>query len=104
MSYFALPRKGGLISLTKALAGAYSPKGIRINAICPGVVLTDRVKGRFSNGNQIRFGGMDNLADRYPFGVGDPKDIANLALFLASDESRMVNGAAIPADGGISAY
>jgi NAD(P)-dependent dehydrogenase (short-subunit alcohol dehydrogenase family) len=96
--------KGALISLTKALAGAYSPKGIRVNAICPGVVLTDRVKGRFSNGNQIRFGGMDNLAERYPFGVGQPEDIANVALFLASDESRMVNGAAIAAEGGISAY
>jgi NAD(P)-dependent dehydrogenase (short-subunit alcohol dehydrogenase family) len=36
--------KGGLISFTRALAGAYSPKGIRVNAICPGVVLTERVK------------------------------------------------------------
>jgi len=96
--------KGALISFTRALAGAYSPKGIRVNAICPGIVLTDRVKGRFAGGNQIRFGGMDNLAERYPFGVGQPEDIANVALFLASDESRMVNGAAIPAEGGISAY
>jgi len=96
--------KGGLISFTQALAGAYSPKGIRINAICPGVVLTDRVKSRFTNGNQIRFGGIDNITERYPFGVGQPEDIANVALFLASDESRMVNGAAIPAEGGISAY
>jgi len=96
--------KGGLFSFTQALADAYSPKGIRFNAICPGVVLTDRVKGRFSNGNQIRFGGMDNLAERYPFGVGQPEDIANVALFLASDESRMINGAAIAAEGGISAY
>jgi NAD(P)-dependent dehydrogenase (short-subunit alcohol dehydrogenase family) len=96
--------KGGLISFTRALAGAYSPKGIRVNAICPGVVLTERVKSRFTGGNQIRFGGMDNLAERYPFGVGQPEDIANVALFLASDESRMVNGAAIPAEGGFSAY
>src|SRR5690349_4408589 len=96
--------KGGLISCTQALAGAYSPKGIRVNAICPGVVLTDRVKSRFTNGNQIRFGGIDNITERYPFGVGQPEDIANVALFLASDESRMVNGAAIPAEGGISAY
>jgi len=96
--------KGGLISLTRALAGAYSPKGIRVNAICPGVVLTERVKARFASGNQVRFGGADNLAERYPFGVGQPEDIANVALFLASDESRMVNGAAIPAEGGISAY
>ena len=96
--------KGGLISFTQALAGAYSPKGIRVNAICPGVVLTDRVKSRFTNGNQIRFGGIGNITERYPFGVGQPEDIANVALFLASDESRMVNGAAIPAEGGISAY
>jgi NAD(P)-dependent dehydrogenase (short-subunit alcohol dehydrogenase family) len=96
--------KGGLISLTRALAGAYSPKGVRVNAICPGVVLTERVKARFTSGNQVRFGGVDNLAERYPFGVGQPEDIANVALFLASDESRMVNGAAIPAEGGISAY
>jgi NAD(P)-dependent dehydrogenase (short-subunit alcohol dehydrogenase family) len=96
--------KGGLISFTQALAGAYSPKGIRVNAICPGVVLTDRVKGRFVDGNQVRFGGIDNFTQRYPFGVGQPGDIANVALFLASDESRMVNGAAIPAEGGISAY
>jgi NAD(P)-dependent dehydrogenase (short-subunit alcohol dehydrogenase family) len=96
--------KGGLISFTKALAGAYSPKGVRVNAICPGVVLTDRVKSRFVDGNQIRFGGIDRMTERYPFGVGQPEDIANVALFLASDESRMVNGAAIPAEGGMSAY
>ena len=96
--------KGGLISFTRALAGAYSPKGIRVNAICPGIVLTERVRSRFTGGNQIRFGGIDDIAGQYPFAVGQPEDIANVALFLASDESRMVNGAAIPAEGGFSAY
>jgi NAD(P)-dependent dehydrogenase (short-subunit alcohol dehydrogenase family) len=96
--------KGGLISFTRALAGAYSPKGVRFNAICPGIVLTERVRSRFTGGNQIRFGGIDNIAGQYPFAVGQPEDIANVALFLASDESRMVNGAAIPAEGGFSAY
>jgi NAD(P)-dependent dehydrogenase (short-subunit alcohol dehydrogenase family) len=96
--------KGGLISFTKTLAGAYSPKGVRVNAICPGVVLTERVAARFQGGNHIRFGGIDNMAQQYPFAVGKPEDIANVALFLASDESRMVNGAAIPAEGGFSAY
>lgn len=96
--------KGGLISFTKALAGAYSPKGIRVNAICPGIVLTERVRSRFTGSNQIRFGGIDNIAAQYPFAVGQPEDIANVALFLASDESRMVNGATIPAEGGFSAY
>lgn len=40
----------------------------------------------------------------YPFWVGEPEDIANIAVFLAADESRMITGAAIPADGGRSAY
>src|SRR5260370_22831094 len=75
--------KGGLISFTRALAGAYSAKGVRVNAICPGVVLTERVKGRFTHGNQIRFGGIENMAERYPFGVGQPDDIPNVAMFLA---------------------
>ena len=96
--------KGGLISFTRALAGAYSPKGVRVNAICPGIVLTERVRSRFAGGNQIRFGGIDDITGQYPFAVGQPEDIANVALFLASDESRMVNGAAIPAEGGFSAY
>ena len=43
-------------------------------------------------------------AFHYPFGTGEPDDIANIALFLLSDEARMVTGAAIPAEGGISAY
>jgi NAD(P)-dependent dehydrogenase (short-subunit alcohol dehydrogenase family) len=42
--------------------------------------------------------------NRHPFGYGVPDDIANVALFLASDESRMVNGAVIPAEGGASVY
>jgi NAD(P)-dependent dehydrogenase (short-subunit alcohol dehydrogenase family) len=96
--------KGALISFTQSLAGAYSTKGIRANAICPGVVLTERVAARFSGGNHIRFGGVENMAAQYPFAIGQPEDIANVALFLASDESRMVNGAAIPAEGGFSAY
>jgi NAD(P)-dependent dehydrogenase (short-subunit alcohol dehydrogenase family) len=41
---------------------------------------------------------------QYPFATGQPEDIANVALFLASDESRMLTGAVIPADGGLSAY
>jgi len=96
--------KGGIIAFTQALAGAYSRRGVRANAICPGVILTDRVKSRFADGNQVRFGGIENLGHHYPFGIGEAQDIANVALFLASDESRMVNGAAIPAEGGMSAY
>lgn len=101
--------KGGVISLTRALAGQYSRHNIRSNAICPGVIMTDRVKSRFgeslddSSSDQARSASAAGM-QRYPFGVGEPEDIANIALFLASDESRMINGAVIPAEGGMSVY
>jgi len=102
--------KGGIMSFTRALAGAYSRNGIRANAICPGIIMTDRVKGRFTaskpgqNSTEAqRTTGISSM-DRYPFGTGQAEDIAYVALFLASDESRMVNGAMIPAEGGMSAY
>lgn len=101
--------KGGVISFTRSLAGQYSRDNIRANAVCPGVIMTDRVKERFganlegTENNQSRAASAAGMT-RYPFGVGQPEDIANVALFLASDESRMVNGVSLPAEGGMSAY
>jgi len=97
--------KGGLISFTQSLAGAYSDEGVRANVICPGMIATERIKARSSNpAMSNRRAAFVTSWKAYPFGSGEPEDIANIALFLASDESRMVNGAVIPADGGISAY
>jgi len=101
--------KGGIISLTKALAGEYAQDGIRVNAICPGVVMTDRVKQRFGENlsapaTTAQTRGIKVDWKQYPFAVGQPEDIANVALFLASEEARMITGAIIPADGGLSAY
>ena len=98
--------KGGIIAFTQSLAGAYSKDGIRANAVCPGLVLTDRVRARAEGAFDNVRGDSDayDTFKQYPFGVGEPEDIANIVLFLASDESRMVNGATIPAEGGISAY
>ena len=105
--------KGGIISFTQALAGRYWRDGIRANAIAPGVVLSDRVQGRMDltdevpvdvrieKAMELNRGLIDH---RHPNGYGVPDDIANVVLFLASDESRMVNGAVIPAEGGASAY
>ena len=97
--------KGGLISFTRSLAGAYADEGVRANVICPGLIKTDRVKARYvaCKPSEDRKGTVGTF-ESYPFGVGEPEDIANIALFLVSDESRMVNGAVIPAEGGISAY
>ena len=105
--------KGGIISFTRALAGRYWRDGIRANAIAPGVVLSERVQARMDLTDdqplaerlELAMKANERLIDRrHPFGYGVPDDIANIALFLASDESRMVNGAVIPAEGGASAY
>src|ERR1043166_4423671 len=101
--------KGGIIALTKSLAGTYALDNIRVNAICPGVILTDRVRQRFGEDReqpgtipQTRAIKID--WKQYPFATGQPEDIANVALFLASDEARMLTGVIVPADGGLSAY
>jgi NAD(P)-dependent dehydrogenase (short-subunit alcohol dehydrogenase family) len=100
--------KGGVVSLTRALAGAYAKQNVRVNAICAGRILTERITSRYGTPEQQ--GPVEDRQDaagrvrEYPFWVGSPEDIARIALFLASDESRMITGAAIPADGGRSAY
>jgi NAD(P)-dependent dehydrogenase (short-subunit alcohol dehydrogenase family) len=97
--------KGGLISFTQSLAGAYSSEGVRANVICPGMIATERTMSRNDGATMSnRRAAMVSSWKAYPFGSGTPEDIANIALFLASDESRMINGATIPAEGGISSY
>ena len=100
--------KGAIISLTRSLASSYGQQGVRVNAICPGIVLTDRVRARFGGLPGDEEGSADSLAARtaarYPFGVGHANDIAEVALFLASPESRMVNGSLVVADGGMAAF
>ena len=97
--------KGGLISFTRSLAGSYSDQGVRANVICPGLILTERILARYPgpDGERPKEGPFA-IFETYPFSIGPPEDIANIGLFLASDESRMVNGAVIPAEGGVSHY
>ena len=100
--------KGAILSLTRALAGRYSKDGVRVNAICPGLVMTERLRKRMGATREavessVRASNAMSIAG-HPFAIGEPEDIANVALFLASDESRMINAAVIPAEGGLSAY
>lgn len=101
--------KGGVIAFTQVLAGTYAKDKIRANVICPGVIMTDRVRQRLGVDRPQAAGrsGVVNLESqlkKYPFSVGEPEDIAQVALFLASDEARMMTGAVVPVDGGLSAY
>jgi len=96
--------KGAIISFTQALAGRYARDNIRANAICPGLTVTERVIRMFGDPRKSPDSPMAPALRSHPFSVGDPEDIANVALFLASDKSRMITGASIHADGGGSAY
>ena len=103
--------KGGIVAFTKTLAAQYAQYGIRANAIAPGSIRTERQIKRYENKD---FLGVDKptrqaieraaLHKLYPFSKGEPEDIAAIAVFLAADESRMLTGTTIAADGGRSSY
>lgn len=95
--------KGGVIALTRSIAGEYTSAGIRANTICPGSVKTERWHVN-ANKTVAEFAKRRQFGIQYPFSVGSPEDVAAIVLFLASDESRMITGATIPADGGRSAF
>lgn len=92
--------KHGVVGLTRSTAWMYAQRGIRCNAICPGATKTNigesMPQDRLDPTGAQRAQTFAAIVPAYL----DPEDIANLALFLASDESRHINGAIIPADGG----
>lgn len=89
--------KHGVVGMTKAAALDYAPYGITVNAICPGYTKTSI----FGNAPEQA---MAFFAKDYPAGrIGNPEECGYLALFLASDLSRYITGAAIPVDGALSA-
>lgn len=91
--------KGGLNALTRSIALDYGRDGIRANAIAPGQIVGEREAQRLAHDP------VEEAASRdcYPLGrYGTPEDIANVALFLASDESAFVTGITLTADGGLT--
>ncbi|HEX6007369.1 MAG TPA: SDR family NAD(P)-dependent oxidoreductase [Burkholderiales bacterium] len=103
--------KGGIISFTKTLAAQYVEHRIRANAIAPGSVRTERQIKRYESAEWTQSAKTGAAARErmiaqklYPYSVSEPADIAAIALFLASDESRTLTGTTIAADGGRSSY
>ncbi len=97
--------KAGVIMLTKVMARELAGAGIRVNAICPGQIATDLQKWRF--GLEASFFNTTveerekEMCKTIPLGyIGDPSDVADLAVFMASDASRYITGQAINIDGG----
>jgi NAD(P)-dependent dehydrogenase (short-subunit alcohol dehydrogenase family) len=89
--------KGGIAAITRSLAVAYPPQRVRVNAIAPSATMTERVKKPVA-GNAA----LTRLADSHLLGLIEPDDIASMALYLASDESRMVTGQVLPVDSGVT--
>ncbi|MBK8860842.1 MAG: SDR family oxidoreductase [Sphingomonadales bacterium] len=93
--------KAGVINLIKTSAQQLSSTGIRVNAICPGLIETGMTERVFvyarENDKMDKVGRLNPLRR-----AGQPSEIANMALFLASDEASYVNGQAIAVDGGLS--
>lgn len=94
--------KAGVISLVQTTAYSLSGTGVRINAVCPGLIETGMTKPIFDNakerGTQGKIGQLNPLKR-----AGQPHELAAMGLFLASDDASYVNGQAIPVDGGLTA-
>ena len=97
--------KGAVIALTRNMAIDLAGRRIRVNAVCPGTVLTPMIERLVTaRGDGDRDQGMAMTVAKYPLGrLGDPAEIAAVAAFLASDEASFVTGQALTADGGMTA-
>ena len=89
--------KGGIASMTRAMAVEYGGHKIRVNAIAPSVTLTERVKKLLEQSTEIQ-----KQAERHLVGLAEPEDVANLALYLASDQSALITGQVISVDSGVT--
>jgi NAD(P)-dependent dehydrogenase (short-subunit alcohol dehydrogenase family) len=91
--------KGGIVALTRVLAVEWGPKGVRVNAICPGAVDTQMIAPALEDAAV-----SEAMLASTPLGrLARPEETAQVAVFLASDAASYVNGAIIPVDGGWTA-
>ena len=90
--------KGGIVAMTRSVAVGYAQHGIRVNAIAPGMTRTPRVMSRPSTPARKA------LEDRHLLGLVEPDDIAEMAVYLASDESRVVTGQVLRVDSGATIH
>ena len=99
--------KGGILQLTRAIATEYAHQGVRANCVCPGAVATNIGKHALEDSSQWTSDIKDEVR-KYNFEVpmmriADPREIANVVAFLASDESSFMTGSAVMVDGGYTA-
>ena len=91
--------KGGVVQMTRDMSIALAKQGIRVNSLCPGFTYTPLVTTLVENADT-----HERLKSLHPMGrFGEPIEIANAALFLASDEASFITGVNLPVDGGYTA-
>jgi glucose 1-dehydrogenase len=92
--------KGGVMLMMKTLAQEFAPQGIRVNSIAPGAIKTGINEDVWSDSGRAH-----QLLGLIPYGrIGEPQDVARVAVWLASDEADYITGASIVVDGGMSLY
>ncbi len=92
--------KGGISAMTRELAVEYGPLGIRVNALCPGVIMSEKLVKANENATPEE---MQRRIESYPLRrLGVPEDAARAALFLASDDASWITGVNLPVDGGMT--
>jgi NAD(P)-dependent dehydrogenase (short-subunit alcohol dehydrogenase family) len=92
--------KGGIAALTRSMAVEYAPNKIRVNAIAPSITMTDRVKKMFDGSGNA----TERIAASHLLGLGQPIHIANMAVYLASDEAAITTGQVYPVDSGATIW
>ena len=94
--------KAGLHALARSLTADYADEGVRFNVVAPGSVIGD--SETWKRRETEHPGTLDRIADLYPCGrYGDPQDVADAVLFLASERSDWISGVVLPVDGGLTA-
>ncbi|HCU93311.1 MAG TPA: oxidoreductase [Actinobacteria bacterium] len=96
--------KGAVVALTRSMSVDLAPRGVRVNAICPGTVYTPLMEPMLTaRGGGDLAAGLALTVAKYPIGrLGTPEEIAAVAVFLASDDSSFLTGSVIPAAGGMT--
>ena len=89
--------KGAVASMTRSMAVEYAPHKIRVNAIAPSVTLSDRVKKLLDASPEI-----SKISETHLLGLGQPIHIANMAVYLGSDESEITTGQILSVDSGVT--
>ena len=90
--------KGGIAAITRSMAVEFAPQNVRVNAIAPAATMTGRVRSRYES----KVPRIVKMIESQLLGPIEPEDIANMAVFLGSEESRMVTGHVYPVDSGIT--